>query len=183
MTEVSFQLTQAGLTAYQFAVRDRLQNRKRDGLLQQPLVLWLGLSFFGFLVTLGGVKAIERFLDRPMELPEFLLGLVLGFLAMLATAWIHYLDQRQGVARLDGPILSPQMMRLSPEGIAVQSKACDVLYRWPAVEAITHVRGLIIFWVEPGAGLTLPADAFASDAARDQFIAEAEVFRSAAGLA
>lgn len=183
MRDVSFQLTQAGLTAYQFAVRDRLQNRKREGISQQPAVLWLGLCFAGFLVTLAGFQAIERFLDRPMELPDFLLGLVLGFSAMLATAWFHYLDQRRGLARPDGPILSPQTMRLSPEGIAVQSTACDVLYRWPTVEAITHVRGLIIFWVEPGAGLAVPAEAFASDAARKEFIAEAEVFRSAAGVA
>lgn len=179
MTEVAFQLSQAGLTAYQFAVRDRLQKRKRSGLMQQPAVLWLMLTVVAFAVTLGGMQFIERYLERPVEMVEFVLGLVLGFAAMLATAWVHYLDQRRGLARPDGPILSPQTIRLTANGIDVSSKACDVHYRWAAVEDITQARGLVIFWIEPGAGITVPADAFESEAARARFVAEAESLRSA----
>ncbi|OYW52618.1 MAG: hypothetical protein B7Y80_16320 [Hyphomicrobium sp. 32-62-53] len=180
MAEVTYQLSQAGLTAYQFAVRDRLQKRKRDGFFEQPFVLWLILMVSAFAVTLAGVQAIERYLDRPIEMAEFFLGLFVGFSTMLATVWAHYLDQRRGVARPEGPILSPQVLRISADGVEIASKACDVRYRWPAIEAITEARGLIILWVEPGAGVTIPADAFASDAARAQFVAEAEAFRSAA---
>jgi hypothetical protein len=180
MTEVTYQLSQAGLTAYQFAVRDRLQKRKREGFLEQPIVLWLILMVSAFAVTFAGIQAIERYLDRPMEIAEFFLGLFVGFSAMLATVWAHYLDQRRGVARPDGPILSQQTVRLRPDGLEIVSKACDVRYRWLAIEAIREARGLVIFWVEPGAGVTVPADAFASNAARAQFIAEAEAFRSAA---
>ena len=183
MTDVAFQLSQANLTAYQFAVRDRLQKRKREGFFEQPIVLWLILSAVAFAVTLAGMEAIELYLERPMEVTDFLLGLFLGCSVMLATVWAHYLDQRRGVARPEGPILSPQTLRLSADSVGVTSKACDVCYRWPAVEAITEARGLIILWVEPGAGLAIPADAFASDAARAHFIAEAEAFRSAAARA
>ncbi len=180
MREVAFRLTQAGLTAYQYAVADRLKARKRQGLLQQPAVLWVALTGSMMLAMLAGTSAIERYLDRPVETPEFLLGLVLGFLAMLATVWAYYLDQRRGLAREDGPILSPQTMRLTADGIEVQSQTYDVRYRWPVVEAISEARGLVILWIEPGAGLAVPADAFESAAARAQFIAEAEAFRSAA---
>ncbi len=180
MTEVAYQLTQAGLTAYQFAVRDRLQKRQRQGILEQPIVLWLLLTFLTFAVTLVGMQAIERYLDRPMEMTEFLLGLFVGFSTMLATMWAHYLDQRRGLARPDGPILSPQTVRLTPAGVEIASKACDVRYRWPAIEAITEARGLVLFWVEPGAAIAIPADAFASDAAHAQFIADAEGFRAGA---
>lgn len=183
MTEVSFQLSQEGLTAYQFAVRDRLQKRKREGLFEQPAVLWLILMVCTFAVTLAAMQGIELYLERKMELTEFLLGLFVGFSTMLATVWAHYMDQRRGVARPEGPILSPQVMRLSADGVEITSKACDVVYRWPAIEAITQARGLVIFWVEPGAGLAVPADAFASDAARAHFIAEADAFRSAAAPA
>jgi hypothetical protein len=179
MTEVAYQLSQAGLTAYQFAVRDRLQKRKREGFLEQPIVLWLILMVGAFAVTFVGVQAIERYLDRPIEMAEFFLGLFVGFATMLATVWAHYLDQRRGVARPEGPILSPQTLRLSADGVEIASKACDVRYRWAAIEAITEARGLVIFWVEPGAGVTVPADAFASDATRAQFIAKAEAFRLA----
>lgn len=180
MTEVTYQLSQDGLTAYQYAVRDRLQKRKRDGLLEQPFVLWLILVVCAFAVTFAGIQAIERYLDRPMEIAEFFLGLFVGFCTMLATVWAHYLDQRRGVARPDGPILSQQTVRLTPDGLEIASKACDVRYRWPAIEAITEARGLVLLWAEPGAAIAIPADAFASNAARAQFIAEAEAFRTAA---
>jgi hypothetical protein len=180
MTEVSFQLSQAGLTAYQFAVRDRLQKRKREGFFEQPAVLWLILMFCAFVTTFAGIQAIERYLDRPVEIAEFLLGLFVGFSAMLATVWAHYLDQRRGLARPDGPILSPQTVRLTPDGVEITSKASDVRYRWSAVQAITEARGLVLLWVEPGAAIAIPADAFAADGARAQFIAEAEAFRAKA---
>jgi hypothetical protein len=180
MTEVTYQLSQAGLTAYQYAVRDRLQKRKREGFLEQPFVLWLILVVCAFAVTFAGIQAIERYLDRPMEIAEFFLGLFVGFCTMLATVWAHYLDQRRGVARPEGPILSLQVLRLSAEGVEIASKACDVRYRWPAIDAITEARGLVLLWVEPGAAIAIPADAFSSDAARVQFMAEADAFRSAA---
>ena len=180
MTEIAFQLSKPGLTDYQFAVRDRLDNRRRDGFLEKPIVSWLILTFCAFAVTLAGMQAIERYLDRPMEIPEFLLGLAVGFSAMLAMVWAHYLDQRRAVARPDGPILSPQTLRSSPAGVEITSNFCEVTYRWPSIEAITEARGLVILWVEPGAGLAIPADAFVTDAARAQFIAEAEGFRAAA---
>jgi hypothetical protein len=180
MSEVSFRLSQEGLTAYQLAVRDRLQVQTRQGFFDQPGVRWLLLTILAFALTLAVAGAIDHFLDRPMELPELIFGVLLGLGVMLATTWLHYFDQRQGLARADGPILSPQTMRLSVDGIGVQSKACDVRYRWAAVDAITEARGLVIFWIEPGAGLALPADAFATETARAQFIAEAEAFRSTA---
>lgn len=180
MSEVSFRLSQEGLTSYQFAVRDRLQGQTRHGFFNQPAVRWLLLTVLAFALTLGVSVAIDHFLDRAMELPELIFGVLLGLGVMFATTWLHYFDQRQGLARADGPILSPQTMRLSVDGIGVQSKACDVRYRWAAVDAITQARGLIVFWIEPGAGLVLPADAFATEAARADFIAEAEAFRSAA---
>lgn len=180
MSEVSYRLSQEGLTAYQYAVRDRLQKRKREGFIQRPSVMWLILTATAFLVILFAMQVIQRVLERPMEMPDFLFGLLIGFAAMLATWWLHYLDQRRGLARPDGPILSPQIMRLSADGIDVHSKACDVRYRWTAVEAITETRGLVIFWVEPGAGMAVPADAFADPEVRAQFIAEAEAFRGEA---
>jgi hypothetical protein len=183
LSEVSFRLSQEGLTAYQYAVRDRLQGRRREGFLAQPAVLWSMLTATVFGLTLAAMQAIERLLGRPMEMPEFLFGLIVGFAVMLATWWAYYLDQRRGLARPDGPILSPQTLRWSGEGVEVRSKACDVRYNWAAVEAITEARGLVILWVEPGAGLAIPAQAFGSDAARARFIAEAETMRSAAATA
>jgi hypothetical protein len=124
------------------------------------------------------MRAIEHYLDRPTEMPEFLFGLFVGFSTMLATIWAHYLDQRRGLARPDGPILSPQTVRLTSDGLEITSKASDVRYRWSAIETISEARGLVLLWVEPGAAIAIPADAFASDAARAQFIAEAEALRA-----
>jgi hypothetical protein len=178
VSEVTFQLTEADLTAYQYAVRDRLQGRKRNGFFNQPAVLWSLLTVMVFFLTLAAMQAIERWLERSMEMPEFLLGLAVGFGVMLATWWLHYLDQRRGLARPDGPILSPQTARVASDGLFVTSQACDVRYRWTAVQSISKARGLVILWVEPGAGVAIPANAFASDAAREQFIGEARSFRA-----
>lgn len=180
MRSIAFQLSRENLSAYQFAVRDRLQNRKRQGMLNQPVVLWLVIMGGVFLITVFGVEAFERSTGRRMEMMEFFLGMGVGLVSLLAIAWLHYLDQRRGIAGAEGPLLSPQTIRVSAECVETVSKAGDARFRWSAIEAIAQERGLIIFWIEPGAGLAVPADAVGSPGEQAAFIANAEAYRVAA---
>jgi hypothetical protein len=182
MTELAYRLTAADLAAYQLAVRDRLLKQaptrwwERDTVRALALLGLVILAAFAVNVLVAGLD------ERPMEPLEYLLGLFVGGALVLAVVWVTNLDQRRRIARPDGPILGSQTLRLTPDGVAAQSAHCDVLYRWAGVEAVTEARGLVILWIEPGAGMAVPGHAFASDATRTEFVREVEARRSAAGL-
>jgi hypothetical protein len=179
MREVSYQLTPEGLAAYQYASRDRTLRVAPGGWWEQAAVRALVLIAATVICAWLADTAIAVLYERPMELPEFVLGTFVGCAVMLALVWVIALDQRRRLPRPDGHTLSPQTLRLTEQGIAVTSRSNDVLHYWPAIEEISQARGLVILWIEPGAGIAIPTDAFATADARAEFIREAEALRAA----
>ncbi len=172
MTELTFNLTPAELTAYQFAVRDRLLKDmpkawwEREGVRAVALVVLTALS----LVLADAL--IGRSLDREAEPIELAVGMVIGSELVIAAVWITYYDQRRRLVRPDGPTLGEQTLKVSGDGLDLALSNISVRYRWPAFQHVSRARGLLLMWIEPGSAIGLPERAFESVAALEAFEAE-----------
>lgn len=182
MNETVFRLTAADLGAYQLAVRDRLNGMAPQLWWENAIVRWAALALACALVVFIAAGLIEWLLERPMEFAEFAVGVTVGIAGMAAVIWVTYQDQKRRLAKPDGPILDRQTLRLSNDGISVGSKHVEARYAWAVVEDVTEAHGLVILWIEPGAGVAVPAHAFNSDNERAEFLRAIEARRSASGL-
>lgn len=182
MSEVHVRLTPEALGAYQLAVRDRMAALPPSRWFEARAVRWIGAVLVSGLAVMIADLILSPVLQRPIEYPEFLAGLSAGIAILSGIVWVASADLNRRVARPDGPILSPQTIRVASNGLFITSQACNVRYPWTAVQSIAETRGLVILWVEPGAGIAIPADAFESDAARAQFIGEAQAFRAVSAV-
>lgn len=182
MTEIEYQLEPKDLAAYQFATRDRLRGARSNSLLDNEIVRAVLIMVLagGAMV---GVEALGRFyLGRPLELFDYVAGVLFGAALMLALVWLHYFDQRRRLARPDGPVLGKSTLRLMREGVLITQKHVEVRYGWPVFLGITEARDLLLMWIEPGVAIAIPRSAFGSDREIADFISEAGARMAEAGL-
>ncbi len=182
MYEITYKMTTEDLAAYQHAVRDRIGGVAPQKWWEYLFVRWLALvAATAIVITLASLL-IEHAAGRPMEFIDFFVGVLIGVAAMAAVLWVTFGDHIRRMARPDGPILDRHTLRLNNDGVTIATKHTDVRYAWAAFEEVADTRGLIILWIEPGAGVVIPGHAFETDATRSQFLLAIEAKRSASGL-
>lgn len=182
MHEITYKLTRDELRAYHRAARDRMQRATPYRWWERPTVRWFALAAASFVFVLVVDRTISAAFGRPMEFLEFLLGVLLGVVAMSATLWVFYHDQVRRMTRQDGPILGEHTLRGTSEGLTISAAGVETRYAWPVIEEITEDRDLLLLWIEPGVAIAIPPSAFTSPAKRFEFRQRLEALKASSGL-
>lgn len=180
--DVMYKLTPRDLSAYRYAVRDRLE--------VLPSASVLGKKWFQLLVVCAAGAIFVFVLDwllrrvsgRPIEIVDFVGGMLGAVMMVLAVLWFNYSERVRKLVRDDGPTLAEHNMNVSPSGIKISAPHITAHYAWPAIQYVSVVRDLVIFWLEPAHGIAVPASAFANSIERERFVAAIEGHRKEAGL-
>jgi hypothetical protein len=72
----------------------------------------------------------------------------------------------------DSYVFGPRTVSVADDGIGETSQRHESLFRWTSVRSIESVGEHVFIMVDRNAGIVVPHRAFASDAERDQFLAE-----------
>jgi len=161
--EVTYSLQPRDIANYQRAAWRRLQKRRtwKDELLSFLIVIAIAGS-----VWTATAWGLPRLTAEPVAVPELVLGVVLGALAMLAVLR----ERARSMLRRDGPTLSERRLALSDAGVEIRSATFESLYRWSVIEEVGEYGSLVVLWVEPGTGVVVPRGAFADPAAERTFL-------------
>lgn len=82
------------------------------------------------------------------------------------------LQTRKWAPSTDSYILGLRTVSVTDDGIRETSQRHESLFRWASVRAVESVGEHVFVMVDRNAGIVVPRRAFASDAERDQFLAE-----------
>ena len=139
------------------------------------------LSFIVAAVLAAADVSFPAITGRPFTYPEFLSGFAVGYLVLFASMSWQYRRYTRAVTKVDGPTTSEHRIRVTEEGLGSKTAFAEGIYRWPAFTEVTVSAGVIVLWMEPGAGLLVPRSAFADPAAETAFLGAVAKFMAAAG--
>lgn len=172
MTEFAYMLEPRHLGAYQFAVRDRLNGMRPAGLAEAEWVRFLafaGLGLGGFFLADSVMRGTS---GRSLSMPDFLLGLGLGCVAIMCGLWIVYFDRRRRMVRPDGPTLGEHRLRTEPSALVLAGPQYESRYSWSIFEEVSQHKDILALWLEPGLGVVVPRAAFGAGNSESAFLDE-----------
>src|SRR6185503_2339857 len=71
----------------------------------------------------------------------------------------------------DGPYLGATRLGIESDGLTIDRSVMKAKYLWAAFQGVEIAKDAVILSIDNGIGLIIPASAFASDAARYDFVA------------
>jgi hypothetical protein len=161
--DVHYELTLADLAAYQGAVKRRVVVGARA---TRRITSWLqALLLLSLYVALAALAVVflPQITGKAFAEPEFFAGLGLGMSAVLAISWLDYRRNRRHTVRTGGPTLSPHTLNLEPGGLRFSGNNFENTYLWSIFESVEDAGAIIVLWIEPALGLTVPRRAFANE--------------------
>lgn len=104
------------------------------------------------------------------------LSSLLGVLLMLGGIVVWHHNQLKAFAeravRDGGVVVGPRTLSISDDGITIDGETVRSLTRWSAIQEISEPGETILIWTDPGAAILVPKSAFATNEARQNFVAE-----------
>jgi hypothetical protein len=181
MIEVTYRLEPEHLHLYRKLATDRTAGRGGGAEDTWGLYLLCTLAVAAFLASADLVY--PGLTGQPFAFAEFFTGLLAGIAVFLALMWPRYSRLSRAAVRPDGPTLAQHRLSVTPDGLRATSRFVDGQYKWFAFEDVTIADGVIVLWIEPGAGVLVPRSAFASPAAETAFLEAVRGFMAAATAA
>ena len=71
----------------------------------------------------------------------------------------------------DGPLFGATVVSVQPEGLHVDRKLMKATYMWSGVQAVEDTSKALVIAIDNGIGVIIPHSAFATDAAKYEFLA------------
>jgi hypothetical protein len=168
MIELTYRFDPKHLHLYQKLTNDRSAGRGRSGEDTWGLFLVSTLVVAAFLA--GAEILFPGLTGEPFAMAEFVAGFVTGIAVILAVMWRRYYRVSRAALRTDGPTLSEHRLTVAADGLRTFSQLTEGYYRWPAFEEVTVEDGVIVLWIEPGAGVLVPRSAFDSSTTEAAFL-------------
>ncbi|CAN1724702.1 putative YcxB family protein [Hyphomicrobium sp. 1Nfss2.1] len=168
MTEIKFRLEPAHLSAYGRLSSARLEatGAHADG----NWGVWLVGTFGAATLIAAASLVFPAVTGNPFAMAEFTAGLVAGVAIFFAIAWWRYLRLSRRATRADGPTRAEHRLSLGEDGLRSSTCFAETLYRWSVFEDVTATEDVVVLWIEPGAGVLVPRNAFACPAAEAAFL-------------
>jgi hypothetical protein len=124
----------------------------------------------GSALVMGVILGIAlAFADVRLHIASLMAGLFGGVFWLVIFSKLQ--TRNMGPAN-DGFILGPRTVSITDDGIREKSQKHESLFRWPSVRSAESVGEHVFVMLDRNAGIIVPRRAFASDAERDQFLAE-----------
>jgi YcxB-like protein len=169
MIEVTYRFEHEHLQAYR-----RLASNRVDALHSDADMQWW-IWMIAYPVLAAALLAAEclilpKLTGRPFAWPELLLGLAGGIAVCIALMWRRYRWFYIRAVRRGGPTMAEHHTIVSADGLTTETDVVQAMYRWGAFDGVTVKDGIIVLWLEPGAGLLVPCNAFAGPEAETAFL-------------
>jgi hypothetical protein len=129
---------------------------------------------FAILVNLHPGIAYRLFGDWGYPLAIYvaiILCLVAAILALMPAVKLRFRTLRLQVSD-DGPFLGQTRLRIEPDGLTVERPTLRAKYLWAAFRGVETAGRDLVLPIDEGIGLIIPASAFPSEAAREEFVGE-----------
>jgi hypothetical protein len=182
MIEVSYRLQPDHLKTYRILASKRVAANSRNA--GEGWGLWLLYAFAAAVLLAAASLLLSILTGLPVVMPELLLGFVCGVAMSYILIWWHYAaHSRRAVGsavRSHGPTLIERRCSVGVDGLRSGSTLGEAIYRWAAFDGLTVQDGVIVLWMEPGAGVLLPRSAFAGPEAETAFLGAVEAHLAAA---
>ena len=125
---------------------------------------------FGSALVMGILLGIAlAFADVRLHIASLMAGLFGGVLWLVI---FSKLQARNMGPAPDGLFFGPRTVSITDDGLREKAKKYDSLFNWSSVRSAESAGEYIFVMVDRNAGIIVPHRAFASDAERDQFLAE-----------
>jgi YcxB-like protein len=125
---------------------------------------------FGSALVMGIILGIAlAFADVRLHIASLMAGLFGGVFWLVI---FSRLQARNMGPATDGLFFGPRTVSITDDGLREKAEKYDSLFNWSSVRSAESVGEYIFVLVDRNAGIIVPHRAFASDAERDQFLAE-----------
>jgi hypothetical protein len=169
--EVRYKLEPNHLAEYHIAARERVL-----GKIWSPHWSWdaarglvIGVASVALFMAISW--AMQTYLGQQLHTPSLVVGLAYGIAFISIQGILSFVVQRKrSPFKAGGPTFALHTAIADGEMLNIKGPNFEQRYRWPVFEELTEHGHVIIAWLEPGAGVVFPRNAFAAPVDETAFV-------------